>query len=205
MERLRVPQKSLGLSVGSGIAALAIACGGGNGTEPKIQNGATLTPPAATEPAPTGTPTLEPPPTATEVKQEVPCQIIPQEYCERAKLIEFKYQGVDHKLIAFNLPEGTPLYSPKDGQLFTGEFNGEPFNGPFGSVQDPKNGFSFIGDVNITLLPQAVKKGDQIGTIQNTGITNFGEYNLIIFTTRANAQGTGPETDEEVLNTLFKL
>ena len=87
MERLRVsqnPLKKAGLLVGGGIAAVAISCAPGAGrTEnpapsPAVPtaSGETLTPPSTQTPEPTVAPTVVPTPTP-EVKQEVPCQILP--------------------------------------------------------------------------------------------------------------------------------
>ncbi|MBI4092116.1 MAG: hypothetical protein HY427_02845, partial [Candidatus Levybacteria bacterium] len=135
MERLRAPYKKAGLFVGSGIAALAIACGGGNGTDSRVQNPDTPTlPPAPTEPAPIGTPTLEPAPTATEVvKAPVNCEVLPQEFCSQGERVVFTHEYLDppvsETFIAFNLPEGVPIFSPVDGLVEPLQESGDPFSG----------------------------------------------------------------------------
>ena len=211
--------KQVGLAVGGTIAAVAISCAPGAGrtenpapSSPTVPtaSGETMRPPAPTAESSsiTITPAPEPPKPTPEARQEVPCQILPPEVCAKAELIELKYLGQTFKLLGFRpeyLPEGTPLYSHKDGRFNKGVTPGELFVGSFGAIMGKpgEGGFSVYGDIKFSNNSGDIKRGDIIGTIQNTGVTNFGEYNLIIMATRANAEGTRPETDTETLTRLF--
>ncbi len=144
--------------------------------------------------------------TATpEKKAEVPCQIMPQEFCNGGKVIEMQYQGNTYRLLAFTLPDGTPLYSPESGQLIKGVFNGVPLTGPFGVIKpNADKSFYFVGDLKFENNNTVdVKPGDPVARIQKTGVTNFGEYNLIIMANRLDATGKKPEADKEILDALF--
>ena len=133
------------------------------------------------------------------------CKILPEEYCGGGKVIQKEINGQLFKIVGFKLPEGTPLYSHKDGRFNKGVTPGELFVGSFGAIMGKpgEGGFSVYGDIKFSNNSGDIKRGDIIGTIQNTGVTNFGEYNLIIMATRANAEGTRPETDTETLTRLF--
>ena len=212
MERLRVPQnplKKAGLFVGGGIAALAIACGGGNGTEPKVQNGDTLIPPAPTETqppttAPTEAPTVVPPPTATEVvKAPVNCEVLPQEFCSQGEIITMELQGLKHVYIAFNLPPGTPILARFDGLLDKSEESGTPFSG-FSAILTSDNyrsGDVVKGDLHFDdMIQRQVRQGDMIGYVGDAGIKNFG-YNVLYLISTASPDG--PIVDEGRMKELF--
>ena len=137
------------------------------------------------------------------------CQILEQQFCNQYEVIEWKFEGSEYKLIAFSLPPGTPIYSPRKGQLLKAEYEeGGPFVGSLGAVIDPAGddprALSFIGDLGFNNnLTEDINAGDMIGTIQNTGDINFGKYNFIFMANRTNASGES-ETDIELLNQLFK-
>jgi len=198
-----------GLFIGGGIAALAIACGGGKGTEPKVQKGDTPTLPAATEtlkssPTP---PTTESPTIPTqEVKQEVPCQILPTEYCSAGKLVDWKdpTNGTTYKFVVFNLPKGTPILAPFKGDFYpnpTGE--NSPVKAPAFGLIDPSGNYKgvFVGNGDISFInnnqqQHPVNKGDTIASVQNTGISIFGGNFALTFTASGGS-------DEQMLNKLL--
>ena len=196
---------------------MAIVCGGGKDTNSQVQNPdpPTTLPPAATEPisptlAPAETPTLEPPPTATpESKNEAPCEILPQEYCSQAEIIELDYQGVTYKNIGFHLPAGVPLFSPMDGNLAKTKVS-EPshlhgFLAAVNNANDPTLlAFAFYGDLGFdNMLSSNVNEGGVIGYTQDTGIKGLGDYNIVLQVTRLNSTNDGFVTDEELLRRMF--
>jgi len=163
----------------------------------------TFTPTASPTPEPTSTPT-------PEVKKEVPCQILPTEYCSQYEVINWKYQGREYKLLGFNLPPGTPIFAHKPGkELATADFgeNGL-FKGFLVEVEDPDNpndlktSLEFIGDLSFAKYEWGkIKQGDIIATIQDRGIKNFGEYNLIIQAFKGKFPDL--ETNTELLDKFF--
>lgn len=207
-----------GLFIGGGIAALAIACGGGKGTESKVQNPDTPTPkPAATEtlklsPTPLVTETPIPPTIAPEVKKEVPCVILPDQYCSQAELIDWTYQGQTYKIVGFHLPQGVPLFSPMDGSSGKANMDQKPNTGPFhgllagiGKPTDPSLlSFNIMGDLKFdNMLSLDVKKGDLIAYTQDTGIRNLGNYNIIVMASQKDPNSNGFTTAEDMLRTMF--
>lgn len=213
-ERSRIPRKKAGLlvGVGSGIAALTmITCGGRDGTEPQVQNGTTLTPPDATEPlTPTLTPTLAPtePLTPTpEVKQEVPCEILPQEFCGQAEVLKYKTLGGDEVImLGFkDLPPGTEIKAVSDATITPAvPAETSSWKGFLALVElDPEGKKSIVirGDLSFDSLQQlSVKRGDVITAIKGTGTNNFGYSLLINFVIKENDKYVD---NTELLEALF--
>jgi len=139
------------------------------------------------------------------------CLVLGEKYCSKFKVINWKYQGREYKLLGFNLPPGTPIFAHKPGkELATVDFgeNGS-LKGFLVKVEDPDNpndlktSLEFIGDLSFAKYEWGkIKQGDIIATIQDRGIRNFGEYNLII----RSFKGKFPdlETNTELLDKLFK-
>lgn len=208
MERLRVSQKPLkraGFFVGGGIAALAIACGGGNGTEPQVQNGATLTPPDAAEQS---TPTLAPAETPTptpEVKQEVPCVVLPQEFCGQAEVLEYKtLDGTTLTMLGFkSLPAGTNIGTPLSGTLesvmFVGEREWKGWGAIITDLSGSKN-ITLIGDLSFGEPgTKSINEGDPVTTITGSAVENFEYSLLIIFATQKDGVYTDDVASYEAL------
>lgn len=199
MERLRslrLPRKKAGLFVGGGIAALAIACGGGNATEPRVQNpdtptlptasGETLRPPTRTSetsstvvaPSPESTPTQE-------AKQEVPCEILPQEFCGQAEVLEYKtLDGATLTMLGFkSLPAVTKIVTPLSGTLESVMFVGEGgWKGWGAIITDPSGSknIRLIGDLSFGEPgAKSINEGDPVTTIKGSTVENFG-YNLLV-------------------------
>ena len=212
----RIPKPLRRFAIPAAVLAplIAAACGEGNDTEPKVQNGANLTPPGATEPIP---PTLAPvetststPPLTPEVKQEVPCEILPQEFCSQAERVVFTHEYLDPPVsetyIALNLPEGVPILSPVDGLVEPLEESGDPFSGlllwiRYQGRYDDKIAPFIRGDIRVdSMVQRNVKKGDIIGYTGNTGVRNLGAS--LLFTVGMETP-TGPATNEEFLRELF--
>ena len=137
------------------------------------------------------------------------CQILEQQFCNQYEVIEWKFEGSEYKLIAFSLPPGTPIYSPRKGQLLKAEYEeGGPFVGSLGAVIDPAGddprALSFIGDLGFNNnLTEDINAGAMIATIQDTGVKNFGKFNFIFMAAGVNESGKG-DTDIELLDQLFK-
>lgn len=205
--------------VAAGAVALGgsvAGCGGddGGGVDPgftpnpahtlTVEPTATNTP--IIEATPTAEPTVTPTAVPTERVQDVPCVILPQELCDSGELIEFTSDtGLKLKMIGFNLPVGTPVYSPRDGAVALGAQVLNGVNGNFLIIADPKtptNSGIFFGDLSFPVsIDSVIKQGDQIGSIQDTGIRSFDKYNLLF---RPNTVVNGAAaTDEQVLEQLF--
>ncbi len=199
-----------GIFIGSGIATLAIACGGGKGTESKVQKADPPTLPAATDVL-KSSPTEAPSPIPTqEVKQAVSCVILPTEYCSQAEVVDWTSpQGQKFKVVGVNLPADVPIYSPIDGDLVRGPSSA--FNGTTGSLRDltasTYTSFSWAGDFRFKVFTAdvnqvSVKKGDIIGFTESNGIANLG-YSLIFTVTRLNQETNAPYTPVDVLSEYF--
>jgi len=185
-----------------GAAAILEACGAGQKTKkPTVSPSRT--------PAETLVPTQEPPtlvPTATkEAVQEVPCEILPQQYCSQGKLVDWTNSlGVQWKLVALsNLEDETPIYAPFDGSLFQTEGPGNLIspNTPGLSIYNPDDSttpvFILTGDIKLNSKQYTVKKGDVIARTQNTGIKVFD--NTIVLTVTV-AKGSKIISDENLIN-----
>ena len=179
------------------IAFVAVACNGGDEQDITID---TQTPTPTAEatlespPSPTSEPTLAPvvqpdgggsdgkfptTPTATstpEVKQEVPCVIVPQEYCSQARRITVDIDGQTIEFIGLNPPAGTPIFAPRDGYLSKGQENGDPFSGQLAVIEWDTGGVVLRGAIEFPdILYKNVKAGEQIGTVAASGgVDQFG-------------------------------
>lgn len=159
-------------------------------------------------PAPTESPvpTLEPTPSPVEVVDAKPCAIIPDEFCAQGELINWTRQGETYKLIGFRLPPNTQVFSPVDALLGKVKQDGDPFSGYVAEIIQPETytTYSLTGDLYFDDMQSGlVKKGDVIGNIQDTGVKNLGEYNLIFSVTRFDQATQTFSTPEDVLNDLF--
>ncbi len=147
------------------------------------------------------TPTTIPPTATKEAVKDVPCQILPEEFCSRGERVVSVSNGKNYTYVGFHLPPGTPLFSLIDGLLLKAVEGGNPYSGFLAQVRDDtqSHGYAFRGDIAFdNMLQRNVKAGDKIANIGNSGVTNLGGYNFI-FTINT----PGPVTDEEMLETLF--
>lgn len=136
------------------------------------------------------------------------CLILEEKYCSASKLINWTYQDQTYKIIGFNLPEGTPIFSPIDGSVGKAKENGQPFNGLLAEIPPSTSNstsLSFIGDLQFEggMSSINVKKGQVIGYVGKTGTVNFGGYNLIIWVTQFSPSTQKFFTPEDVLNKLL--
>jgi hypothetical protein len=221
-ERLRTPQnplKKAGLFVGGGITALAITACAGEGQSPQSPDAGsnihaptlTVEPTKIESPAITPTPevTVQPTPTATpEAKPEVPCLILPQEFCKKAERIEYKTpDGTSLIMLGFkDLPAGTEIISPFDAEALGATLEDHPLKGNMVLVfkkGDHSEGVEIIGDIRFHgRISWEFPKGDVLATIEDNGITNIDNYNLLILMTKKNENGKF-ETNTKMLNDLF--
>lgn len=164
-------------------------------------------------PTPQPTPTEVPKPTVTpkveftatpvpEVKKEVPCQILPTEFCSQAERVMVSFaSGTQFEYLAFNkLPVDTPIYSPVDGFLaFSRE--GGPQSPIVGFSVRMTNGAAGVkGNLRLKSVTQRdIKAGEIIGYTTET--KTLGEHDLLITITKR-ADG-GPVVDEDALRKLF--
>lgn len=167
-------------------------------------------PTAKPEPTPT---TAEPSPSPTkEVPKDVPCLILPQEYCSRAEVIERKTRlGLTVTQIGFRLPAGVPLMMPIDGQVAPAELSPDVvfYKGNRAYIYDPNNPkrkYIFSGDIKFidtiyhpsgNLMTLNMKKGEIFGYTQDSGIEMAG-YNLVFYITDPGHNNVEEENIEEM-------
>lgn len=144
--------------------------------------------PATTAATTSSTETAKPTNTPTpEVKSNVPCVVLPQEYCDSAEVLERVNNGnVDLKLLAFKLPAGVPIYALADGDLI----KGTGVNGVLLTIKNLGNNspdavsYGVQGDIKPSedVVTRKVKKGDVIGYTQDTGVKLPipGDYKIVI-------------------------
>lgn len=155
---------------------------------------ATSTAEASSPPPPeTPTPTASPATSPTEVAKEQSCVIIPEQLCTTGELLITKNaEGKTLYQIGANISKDTPLVAPrltsgsenKQLQLIKQKHGQSSILQGFGlTVLDPDNpalSVSYHGDIDIgEFRTQNIKGGDNIGKMQDTGVTNWG-YNLVI-------------------------
>ncbi len=170
-----------------------------------IEPTATRTPIIEATPTFTPTPTLEPTFTPTpEPVVEVPCKVLPIEFCKDGKLLEFELNGKKYSFVGLNVPPGTPIYALTSGELAKTEESGQYFTG-FGAqiTNSEQTGASIIkGDVLYqNMVYETVQEGQQIATVGDRGIENLGGYN-IVFTINRRTQN-GPVPNMDLLKELF--
>ena len=159
------------------------------------------------------TSTSEPTATATERVQEVPCRILPEQFCSQAKIVEHTtLDGNQMTLVGLNLPEGTPLFSIYRGDADISDSRlSLKLNGKILSVSSSaseatggKEKYMLIyGDVIEENLPSQglVDKGAQIGSVGGNGTTNLDNYNILIrFMTSDSGELV---VDNELIEELF--
>lgn len=161
----------------------------------------TFTPTIVETPSPTATHT----PT-TEHVVAPPCEIVPQEYCEDAKLIDFEFNGQHFKAIGFKLPSGVPVFAMAEGKILETTASGNPFNGSYATLI--RNGsqapITITGDFSFDKPSQSdVANGTQIGTMKETGIVNLGEFNLVFIPQLRNSDGKGFTSDDSLIAQMF--
>lgn len=167
-------------------------------------------------PNPLKTPTIEPTPVSTasipvptNTPEHVitpPCEIVPQEYCKDAKLIDFEYNGQHFKVIGFKLPAGIPVFSMAEGKIFTTIASGNPFDGSYTDLI--RNGsqapITIAGDYSFEKPSQSdVTNGTKIGVMKDSGITNLGDFNLIFSPALKSPDGKGFISDDSLISQMF--
>ncbi len=170
---------------------------------------ATVSPTLTPEPtiAPTRTPTMAP---TKEAVQEVPCGILPVEYCSQAEVVNIKLPtGGTVKMIGFRLPPGVPLFLPKDGQVTkTKLVNATFYRGYQAYIFDPdnpdKSRFKLSGDLLFdNMLSLNMKKGERFGQTQNTEDIDMIGYNLIVNVVDIIGTDRREASNEETLRKMF--
>ena len=208
------PERGINKKIAAGILAGAVALGGvgyaatRGSDQPQPVN--TETPSAAAaSPTPKETPT----PTVTATKSPEPskspevtvdCRVLPKELCNQVEVVRFKNaQGQEFTLIVGNLPAGTPIYAPFDGQVSTGKIN-QPsaFQGFTVNMSDHGVSYNFKGDFRP--LTTSAKTGATIATMTDTGAKSLnGTYNFVFDVERPNETKTDLVTAEDVEKQMF--
>lgn len=109
------------------------------------------------------------------------CKILEEKYCNDVKLIQGAFQ-----YLAFKLPIGTKIFSPIEGQEKKTKLPaGGTAQGFYVIINNPSDrnieSWSFMGDLKLSNMDtNNTKSGETFATIGNSGIKNFGDYNLIV-------------------------
>ena len=147
--------------------------------------------PSAT-PAPTAVPTPTPTPTAAPTPSPTPenrpgqagtCLVLEQQYCNTGvRVLRNAYVG-------FKIPAGTLLFAPFDGwkSVSTATFlksggkytRVRVFVSPDGDLEKSPLDVTFTPAVNIPTA-KAVKKGQVVGRVSSTTVSEAGDYNLVV-------------------------
>jgi len=243
--RFRRVMSKVALPAAGVISSVAIACGGGDGSEVTVtptstptseqttvsEETPTQTPTATateakteapTEEAPVGKPGPEetataspteentPAPEPTERVQEIPCQIVPEEFCNDVEALRYITPiGENVLMIGFkNLPAGTPIMAPVGASVYPVRSSSDnSWKGNWALVDFSDNGTrpSFIiGDIGFESPENSlnVEAGGTITTIQGNGVDNEG-YNLLIMLGVQEFNGGELTSNNELYESLF--
>ncbi len=137
------------------------------------------------------------------------CIILTDEDCKLGTLFEKELNGKKILIVGFKLKPGSPLYSLYPGFLAKGEYSkGENLKGNFLSItnnDNPKQRIYYAGDIDITQTKSVeVDRGFQIAEIDSKGISNYGEFNLLIVASLIEPDGN-PVSDEQTIKSLFGI
>jgi len=150
---------------------------------------------------------------SSEVIKPGSCLILEEKYCSQGERIEITKDRVTggkltQTYLAFNLDPGIPFFVPEDGIRLLDKVteSGDPFSG-FSAIlykpNPPGGAYLIIGlDFNDMLQVKEPKKGMVIGESNSKGIKNYGATVLVTVTKRSPG---GPVTDEDALQSLFRL
>jgi len=156
------------------------------------------TPPDKTViPTPTGKVEVSIPPTKTpEVKKDVPCQILPTEYCNQAERVDWLVANKTYTFIGFNFPAGVrvPIFAPVDGHLLLSKESNQPFLGMDANIKTASGeNYDFKGNIDTSkfgsLLDISIKAGDIVGYAQSTTAKSLGYYDVVYTISKAGASG----------------
>ena len=204
-----------GLYIGGGIAAWAIACGGGNGTEPNAQRGDTPTLPAATEtlkssptpPLTVPTATLEP---TIEPTSAMDCGVLQGKDCLSAEAHSRPVPGGQENYAAFHLAKGIPVFSPFDGEIFAAFTPPSgPGDFPQGATlmqvrsQDGNSAVNIMGSIESKVNKgDVVHKGQVIAVSAQTLPGSPKDYTMAVMFLEKSSAG-GMIQNEQLFKTFF--
>lgn len=162
------------------------------------------------KPGPEETATNTPSPEPTERVQEIPCQIVPQEFCDDAEPLRYiTPNGEDVLMLGFkNLPAGTPIMAPTSASVFPiryGTDNSWQGNGALVDLaSDGTRPALIIGDIGFDSPENSLtlNAGDVISTIKGAGVENQG-YNLLIMLGVQETNGGVLTSNDELYESLF--
>lgn len=150
----------------------------------------------AQKPEPTKAPAI---PTA-EIEKNIPCEILPKEYCGKVDLILQETPAGIMNILGVKLPKEVPIRAKK-GQVQKTELGADVafFRGFRATIFNPENPnklrYKITGDFKPNdMITSNMEDGDIIGYSQDTGIDMLG-YNLIIY-----AYDIDEKTRKEVIN-----
>lgn len=232
--RFKRALRKIAVPAGGAIAAVLVACGGGSeGDSDEVATTApTQTEATATQtivestPTETATPTVEPTQDPNveqtpnigkgsgeeetpEVVVETPCQILPEEICKQAEVINYKAEGNEDTIILGfkDIPEGTPVITPVTGGVISVDYgNGTPggWKGKGVIIDLTPDGTKMvlvIGDLNLDSVGLGAKNtGEQVASVGASGVDNFGYKLLVQFIIQ---EGEKFKDNDEAYNLYF--
>ena len=208
---------------GAGIpvsAVLAAACASPQAEERIVETPTPELPSQVFVPIVTKGETPTPTPTP-EVKKEVPCSILPQEYCSLGRVVEWN----GNYFIAFRLPPNVPISSLFTGPLSTTGASGINPKAPMVSVAESPTGGLFGKERNFMVIgalrindprrgltePRAARQGmvkeeEIIAVTSDDDIrvfTDYGDYNVGVALTRFDEGTNSRVIDTELFTGIF--
>lgn len=145
------------------------------------------------------------------------CKILEEKYCKDLTLINFP--GSEFKIVAFNLPIGTKVYSPVNGESQWGKMPVRAISYHSRTISVPSRerpeiaqysynlAFQTADNKYFTNIPKTVKEKEIMGTISDIKMEEFGDYNLIVVVhDRSSKDLKNRQLDsEKLLNKVFKI
>lgn len=167
---------------------------------------------ATQEVYPTADPTTAPATATPETEDAESCVIVPEKYCSDGEIIYTKTRtGLPDMYIGFNLPANVPIVTNIPGQTLKGKIN-QPnaFEGSILRIMDPNLSnttsptLEIKGDIKFEdMISRNVKEGTVVVYTQDTGVKNFGKYNVLIALRQLDTQLGYPVSMEKILRKLF--
>lgn len=154
----------------------------------------------------------------TTKKQQIPkagsCLVLQEEYCAKAQIVDWtNVAGQKTILIGFNLPPKTPIFMPYDGQSATIKLPGTDVLKGTKVIMFNENKtvqYNFYGDLQPDNKLQdnegvivSKRKGEIVNYVDNKGIKNADNYNLLFSILRIENSKTTKAEDE--MKKIFNL
>ncbi len=139
------------------------------------------------------------------------CLVIPEKYCKSGKAVEADGEFIG---VGFTLPEGTGVFSDKDGDLSKTDYEIMALKYPSASVDSGSSSYVtnyiFIETGATARAPQTggsqkISKGKEIGRVSSESLGMDGDYNLVVFFASKDANVSIPAADKTLTLKTFGL